>query len=348
MAVRGPRYRQPLTTFLAAEVRIVEIAEATRHPLANRGCGRVDEGIRETGTPIAAGVRACLPSTEAGVYGGLTRRRCWQDMRTRTVPVAGARLEVTERGAGEPVVFIQTALTADELLPLAADPALEDYRAVVYHRRGYAGSSPADGSGSITRDASDCVALLDQLGIDRAHLVGLSFSGAIALQLSADVPQRVQTLTLIEPPPVHVPSAHEFRAANERLLRIRREDGPPAALEEFLAIAMGPERQRAAEEKLPGVSAQMQDDAVTFFDTDLPALLDWEFGASDAARIRCPVLYVGGTDSGPWFAQVAELMRSWFPHADEAAVDGADHSLALTNPRQLAQALATFLQAHPS
>jgi len=36
-------------------------------------------------------------------------------------------------------VFIQTALTADELRPLATNPSLDDYRKILYHRRGYAG-----------------------------------------------------------------------------------------------------------------------------------------------------------------------------------------------------------------
>lgn len=103
-------------------------------------------------------------------------------METTTVPLQGARLEVAVRGAGDPLVFIQTALVADELRPVAGDPTLGDSRTVVYHRRGYAGSSPAEGQGSIVRDAPDCEALLAELEIDRAHVVGLSFSGAIALQ----------------------------------------------------------------------------------------------------------------------------------------------------------------------
>lgn len=269
-------------------------------------------------------------------------------MRTRTIPIGDAQLGVAERGAGAPVVFIQTALTADELVPVATDSAMDGYRTIVYHRRGYATSSPTNGPGSIARDAEDCVALFDALSIERAHIVGLSFSGAIALQLAADAHDRVRTLTLIEPPPVHTPSAAAFLVANERLLRTRQEHGPQDALEKFLEIAMGPARQEAAEAQLPGVTAQMRRDAVTFFDVDLPALLDWEFTRSDAAKIRCPVLYVGGTHSGQWFAEVADLMREWFPHADDVLIDGADHFLALTHSPQIAQALVRFLDAHPA
>jgi hypothetical protein len=70
-------------------------------------------------------------------------------------------------------VLIQTALIADEFEPVASEPALRDsYMTVLSHRRGYAGSSPAWGPGSISGDAVDCRRLLAELGIDRAHVVG--------------------------------------------------------------------------------------------------------------------------------------------------------------------------------
>lgn len=262
-----------------------------------------------------------------------------------SIAVQDARLEILDWGAGEPVVFIQTALTADELRPVATDPALDSYRKIVYHRRGYAGSSPVDGPGSIQRDAADCAALLTELDIDRAHVVGLSYSGAIALQFASDLPERVHSLTLIEPPPVHVPSADEFRAANDRLIASRREQGPQAALDEFLTIVIGRDWQQAAEEALPGSPTQMRHDVATFFDTDLPALLAWRFGPDEAVRVECPVLYIGGSESGPWFAEVHELILGWIPHAEAVIIDGADHSLALTHARHLADVLHAFLDA---
>lgn len=265
-------------------------------------------------------------------------------MGLRTVAVDGARLEVLDLGSGEPVVFVQTALTADMLQPVAADPALGDHRRIVYHRRGYAGSSPVDGPGSIGRDATDCAGLLTGLGIDRAHVVGLSYAGAVALQLAAELPEPVRSLTLVEPPPVHVESADEFRAASERLIASRRDRGPAAALDEFLTTVIGPDWQQVVEDPLPGATAQMRQDVTTFFDSDLPALLAWRFGPEDAQRIRCPVLYIGGTDSGPWFAEVHDLVLRWLPHAEDVLIGGADHSLALTHTARVAEALADFLR----
>lgn len=268
-------------------------------------------------------------------------------MQPMSIAVPEAHLESFDWGSGEPVVCIQTALTADELRPVATDPALDGYRKILYHRRGYAGSSPVAGAGSIQRDAADCAALLTELEVDRAHVVGLSFSGAIALQFASDVPERVHSLTVIEPPPVHVPSADEFRAANDRLIANRLAQGPEAALDEFLTIVIGRDWQQVAEEALPGSSTQMRQDVATFFDTDLPALLTWRFGPEDADRIGCPTLYVGASESGPWFAEVRELILGWIPHAEDVIIDGAEHSLALTHAPRIADALSAFLARNP-
>ena len=261
------------------------------------------------------------------------------------IQVNGVELALSVRGYGEPILFVQTALTADELLPIAMQPALADaFRTIVYHRRGYGGSTAVADLGSIVRDADDAAAVLDGLGIKEAHVVGLSFSGAIALQLASTAPHRVRTLTLIEPPPVHVPSAAAFRAANTSLLEIRRAAGARAALDQFMSLVVGPDWRTDMERAVPGSVAQMDSDAATFFDADLPALLEWQFTSADAARIDAPVLYVGGTDSGPWFAEVRKLILTWLPWAEEAMIAGADHSLAISHAAQIAQALAGFLQ----
>ena len=269
-------------------------------------------------------------------------------MSVTLVSIQGAQLAVDDWGFGEPIVFIQTALTADELRPLARDPALaHGYRKIVYYRRGYAGSSAVPGPGSIARDAADCRALLAAMAIDRAHIVGVSYSAAVGLQLAADAQECAHTLSLLEPPPVHTPSAAAFRTAINGLVRTRRSRGPIAALNEFLTMLIGPNWQVIVEEQLPGSSAQMERDAVSFFDTDLPALLNWQFGPADAGRVRCPVLYIGGTDSGSWFSEVRDLILAWFSHADKIAIDGADHSLAITHAPQIADALASFLRRYP-
>lgn len=266
----------------------------------------------------------------------------------RLVRARDADLEVLDEGLGEPVLFIQTALLADELVPLARQVRrLGSYRSIVHHRRGYAGSSPARSPGSVVRDAADCLALLSALGVERTHVVGVSYSSAVALQLAVDAPAAVQTLTLLEPPPVSVASADEFRAACARLIRLFADQGGGTTLDAFMSMLAGADWRLHTERQLPGSVEQMEADAETFFRVDLPALLSWRFTAADAGAVRCPVLHVCGTESGEWFRQVREQVLGWFPQAGDVVIDGADHTLAITHPAEIAAALVPFLQREP-
>src|SRR5215212_8028458 len=96
--------------------------------------------------------------------------------------VNGVTMEYAVAGAGEAVVCLHGAFIADAFQPLLTEPSLANrYRLITYHRRGYVGSSHIPGPTSIAEQAADCRALLGHLGVQRAHIVGHSFGGAIAL-----------------------------------------------------------------------------------------------------------------------------------------------------------------------
>ncbi len=264
------------------------------------------------------------------------------------VSANGAELEVAVQGSGEAVVLIQTALLADEFLPLASEPTLRDhYRVILYHRRGYAGSTPVEGRGSIQRDAADCRALLAALGVERAHVVGLSYSAAVALQLAVDAPATVHSLALLEPPPVAVPSAQQFFAAAAPTVEAYQAGDPARAIDILMTVVAGPDWREMVGRSVPGEPERMERDAATFFESDWPALLAWRFGAEDARTITQPVLHIGGSESGPLFAEVRDLVRTWLPQTEDVVLAGANHSLATTHPADVAAVLVGFLRRHP-
>src|SRR5688572_8987900 len=96
--------------------------------------------------------------------------------------VNGVELEYEVVGSGEPMLLIHGAHLADALQPLVAEPALERFQRIRYHRRGLGGSTyPVDaGPTSVPEQAKDTVGLLDHLGVERAHVVGHSLGAAIA------------------------------------------------------------------------------------------------------------------------------------------------------------------------
>ena len=263
------------------------------------------------------------------------------------VTIGEVDLEVEVTGSGEPVVVVQTALTADELRPLAQRLAAAGrLRVVHYHRRGYAGSGPATGPSSMAAEAADCRALMAALDIAPAHVVGASFSAAVALRLAATDPGAVRTLALVEPPPAGVPAVEELRAAIRRLLTTSAVRGPLVALDELMTRLAGPGWREVSERDLPGSVGAMERDAATFFAADVPALLAWELADADAARVRCPVLLVCGGDTSPWFTAMRDRLLPLLPQARAATVAGADHLLASTHPDQTARLVLEHLRRH--
>ncbi len=262
------------------------------------------------------------------------------------VALRNGHLEVDLLGHGEPVVVIQTALTAEEMLPLAQALAQSGYRVIHYRRRGYAGSSPILGTQTIPAQAADCRELMSALGLESAHVVGASYSAAIALAVASTYPDQVQTVTLIEPPPVRSARTEEFFDLTARLIESYRTEGDAVALDRFMQVLLGRDWREASERDLPGSVADMERDAPTFFESDLPTLLAWDFDQAQAAAIRCPVLYVAGSATDPWFVDAQQRVPELLPQTQLRFVQGAGHLVATTHLARTADLVLEFLATH--
>ncbi|HST63663.1 MAG TPA: alpha/beta fold hydrolase, partial [Mycobacteriales bacterium] len=104
---------------------------------------------------------------------------------------------------GEVVVllhgFPQHAGEWDEVWPALVEAG---YRVVLPDQRGYSpGARPAGRAAYTTGElARDVLGVLDGLGVDRAHVVGHDWGGAVAWRLGADAPERLRTLTVVSTP----------------------------------------------------------------------------------------------------------------------------------------------------
>ena len=167
--------------------------------------------------------------------------------------VDGAELEFEVTGAGEPVLLIHGALIAEAYAPLCAEPALNSrYRLVRIHRRGYAGSSPVRAPFSLAEQAADCRALLRHLGIERAHIVGHSSGGVIALRLALDAPEVVHSLVLLEPTLLDVPSGALLTEALGPVLEQYGAGDKEGAADSFARWAIGSDYRAWLDRLIPG------------------------------------------------------------------------------------------------
>jgi pimeloyl-ACP methyl ester carboxylesterase len=226
----------------------------------------------------------------------------------------GVQLDYEVRGVGDPVILVHAGVFGDWFKPLMEEPALNArYRLVRYHRAGYRGSSHMGGPVSIADHARHLRALMGHLGIDRAHIVGHSSSGNIALQLALDAPDKVHSLALLEPALIAV-STGEGEAGQPigsalqfgPVLQRYRAGDKAGAVDAFLQGVAGPTYRADLDNVLPGAFGSAVADADTFFGQELPAVTQWQFSRDDARRITQPVLAVLGarsSDISPIFAR---------------------------------------------
>lgn len=264
--------------------------------------------------------------------------------------VPGGALEYVAVGTGEPVVLIHGAFIAEAYAPFCREPAVADHRLVRYHRRGYAGSSDVTPPSSIADQAADCVALMRGLGIERAHLVGHSSGGVIALQVALDAPEMVHSLVLLEAGLLDVPSGPPLFERLGPAIQLYAAGKKAEAVDAFLSVVLGPAYRSHLDALIPGGFEQAVADADAFFGVELASLGEWRLAQEDARRITQPILAVFGADSvHDWvgWPEVQARVASWMPQAEVFVLTGANHMLQEKDPRGVAEAMAPFLASHP-
>ena len=121
-------------------------------------------------------------------------------MRFRSVRTRGARLSIVEAGIGAPVLALHGlgATKASFLTTLAALSG--DFRVIAVDQPGFGDSDkPIGARYDAAFFARAAVELLDALEIDRAHVVGNSLGGRVALEIGIRHPERVRRLGLLAP-----------------------------------------------------------------------------------------------------------------------------------------------------
>jgi pimeloyl-ACP methyl ester carboxylesterase len=257
--------------------------------------------------------------------------------------------------AGEPVVLVHAGIFADWFKPLRDEPALTGrHRVLSYHRVGYAGSSRVAGPVSLAQQAGHLRALMRKLGIPRAHVVGHSSGGNIALQLALESREMVQSIVLMEPA-LPVPGLGQERLLSTRtamapVFEAYRAGDRARAVDGFMRFVSGPDYRAVIDRVLPGAFAQAVTDADTFFGQELPAVQQWTLSREDAGRISQPALSMVGEKSkalSPIWTERHELVLAWLPTAEGYVLPDATHLLHVQHPRTVAQALAAFFARHP-
>jgi 3-oxoadipate enol-lactonase len=246
----------------------------------------------------------------------------------------------TEDGpADAPVVVLSNSLGATRGMWDPQVPALaERYRVVSYDTRGH-GDSPSP-AGPYTLDdlVDDVVALLDRLGVRRAHVAGLSLGGMTAMRLAAREPARVDRLVALATSAKPDPQGFLDRAA------AARSGGTAPLAPTVVSRWLTPGYAAAHPDLVARLEAMIvaADDEGYALCCEVVAAVDLR---EDLARITAPTLVVSGAEDPALPPPHQQAIADGIAGSSLVSVSPGAHLPNLEQPLEVTGALLGHLDA---
>jgi pimeloyl-ACP methyl ester carboxylesterase len=261
----------------------------------------------------------------------------------------GPSLNYIRRGSGEPLLLIQ-GMSGSHLSwgePFLTD--LErDFDLVAYDHRGVGRSSAVTDPFTIVDLADDAASLMDALGWESAHVVGISMGGMVAQELALRHLERIRTLTLgctyCGGEGSALASSEVSTKLAEAMMSGDRERAIAAAYEVNVSPGYGADQSAyatfyematALPTPVPVIMLQMQ--AIAAHDT-----LD------RLSEISAPTLVIHGTQDEMLPHSNAVLIASRIPNARLETLDDVGHMFWWEQPERSADAIRALVAAQPA
>ena len=255
----------------------------------------------------------------------------------------GVRIAYAVLGEGEPVVFVHgLGYDRQGWGPLPKLLA-EDFQIVLLDNRGVGESDVPEGPYAVSQMAADVVAVLDDAGIDTAHVFGVSLGGYIAQELAVTYPERLRKLVLASTAPGGTRSHPMPAAGLEAFGRFPTMDRD-AGLRLMVENSLGAHGVRERPE--------LTDEIYRYRLERAPSLAGWQAqayagatfdGYDRAAAIKAPTLVLQGGADTVVDPRNGELLAELIPGARLEMIADRGHLMVWEEGAALAPIVKEFL-----
>lgn len=248
------------------------------------------------------------------------------------------RIAWEERGGGQPLLLIQGLGYARWSWEPIVPGLAERYRVLFFDNRGIGESDKPEGPYTARQMADDALQVLDEAGVERAHVLGASLGGMIAQELAVLAPERVDKLVLCCTHP-GLPYGLPMPEVTVALFQEAAALSPEVALRKFVVNALGadpPEElvdelyRRRVENPLDPAGWQAQAAAGTTF-------------AGVDAPITQETLLVTGTADNVVAPGNSDVLAERIPGSRVVKLEGAGHLFFWEQPGEVVRIVEEFL-----
>lgn len=256
--------------------------------------------------------------------------------------VNGTRLYYESVGTGHPLVLVHGFSLDTRMWDDQVEASSERYRVIQYDVRGYGKSSVPGTAGYYHAD--DLKGLLDFLGIEQAHVVGLSMGAAIVTEFALAYPEMVSALVASDPVLWGYSWSPEFEATMARIWGAGRAEGIEAARSMWLNDPLF-----APAMETPEVASRLREIVESYsgwhWNHDDPGLLPDPPAAGRLEEITAPTLALVGERDLADYRAIASTLARRIPGARKVVLQGAGHMSNMEKPQAFNNAVLTFLDA---
>jgi pimeloyl-ACP methyl ester carboxylesterase len=244
------------------------------------------------------------------------------------------------RGTGSPLVLVHGLGYARWGWEPVADGLAKRFDVVLLDNRGIGESDAPSGPYTARDMAADVRGVMDEAGLDSAHLLGTSLGGMIAQELALTAPERVRKLVLV----CTTPGGPNARPMPEQTLRLLAEApalDPLVALRRFVENALAP---GAPSEMVETILAHRIATAQPFDAWAAQAAAGAGFDAWERLPgLRAPTLLLHGTEDTVVDPGNAGLLAARIPGATLELLSGCGHLLFWEQPDRFVEIVGEFV-----
>jgi pimeloyl-ACP methyl ester carboxylesterase len=249
--------------------------------------------------------------------------------------------------AGEPLVLVHGSWIDHHNWDAVVPSLSRSFRVLTYDRRGHSQSERPASPGSVREDVADLAALIEELRLAPAHIIGNSFGGSIVLRLAGERPDLFRSLIVHEPPLMSLladdsngqVALQAIKAPIATVVELLEAGDMEGGARQFVETFFGP---GAWTELPPDIQKIVIFNAPTFLDE----MHDPEALSIDLARLRSfshSALLTLGEQGPPFFPPIVEKVANVLPQAERKTFAGAGHEPEQSHPEVYVATVAEFI-----
>jgi len=260
--------------------------------------------------------------------------------------IGGVNVSFSEAGSGPGVVLLHCSASTGEQWRGLREALQQRFRVLAPDLVGYGGTDPWCGRGPLilADEAALAAGLLPQG--EPFHLVGHSYGGAVALRLAYERPERVRSLTLIEPVAFHLLRERDPQLFDEvrRVAASVSDAVLTGAYERGMADFVDYWNGPGTWARIPAEVRRRLAPAAAKVALDFHAAMTEQTPLEAYARFDFPVLILCGERSPATTRRIATLLGEGIAAARLRVVPGAGHMLPLTHADLVNAAVAAHFE----